>query len=148
MRTRSPRETRPFLTPYAFGVEPALYGLPLATPRRSLLSLEDFAFHFGLTFGWVSLYFVLSLVWMDGQTPAKKWLGLRVIKVNGQPITLWNSMERFGGYAAGLATGLLGFAQIYWYPNRQTIHDKIAESVVIDERKPSMAWQTQEAPLS
>jgi hypothetical protein len=77
------------------------------------------------------LYFVLSLFWM-----------------NGQPITLWNSMEHFGGYSASLATGLLGFAQIYWYPNRQTIHNKIAESVVIDERKPSMAWQMEEAPLS
>ena len=36
-----------------------------------------------------------------------------------------------GGYAAGLATGLLGFAQIFWDKNRQAIHDKIAETAVV-----------------
>ena len=37
--------------------------------------------------------------------------------------------------AAGLATGLLGFIQIYWDANRQAIHDKISATVVIDIRK-------------
>jgi uncharacterized RDD family membrane protein YckC len=72
-------------------------------------------------------------VWR-GQTPGKRLLGIRVVRLNGKPITWWASFERFGGYAAGLATGLLGFLQIFWDRNRQAIHDKIMETVVVRER--------------
>ena len=41
--------------------------------------------------------------------------------------------ERAGGYAAGFATGLLGFAQVYWDANRQAIHDRIVGTVVVRE---------------
>jgi uncharacterized RDD family membrane protein YckC len=47
---------------------------------------------------------------------------------------LWFAFERFGGYAAGIATGLFGFAQLYWDPNRQAIHDRVARTVVIRSR--------------
>jgi hypothetical protein len=50
-------------------------------------------------------------------------------------MTLWTGFERFGGYAAGLVTGLLGFAQVYWDRNRQMIHDKIVETVVVREQR-------------
>ena len=43
--------------------------------------------------------------------------------------------ERFGGYAASVTLGLLGFAQILWDKNRQGFHDKIVETVVIDAPK-------------
>ena len=89
----------------------------------------------GFGFGWAAAYFTLRLVWWQGQTFGKAALGLRVLRLNGKPLTTWNSFERAGGYAAGLATGLLGFAQIWWDPNRQAIHDKICGTVVIDTRK-------------
>jgi uncharacterized RDD family membrane protein YckC len=85
----------------------------------------------GITVGWVGLYFTLFLAWWGGQTPGKFLLGLRVVRLSGEPITLWYAFERFGGYAAGLATGLLGFAQLIWDPNRQAIHDRVARTVVI-----------------
>jgi uncharacterized RDD family membrane protein YckC len=85
----------------------------------------------GITVGWVGLYFTLFLAWWGGQTPGKSLLGLRVVRLSGEPITLWYAFERFGGYAAGLATGLFGFAQLIWDPNRQAIHDRVARTVVI-----------------
>lgn len=88
----------------------------------------------GLQIGWVGVYFTLFLAWWSGQTPGKRFLGLRVVRLDGERLTLWVSFERFGGYAAGLATGLLGFAQVFWDPNRQAIHDRIAHTVVIRER--------------
>jgi uncharacterized RDD family membrane protein YckC len=88
----------------------------------------------GIGFGWTGLYFTAFTALWRGQTPGKKLLGIRVLRLNGQPMTLWMSFERFGGYAAGLLTGLLGFAQVYWDRNRQMIHDKITETVVIRER--------------
>lgn len=89
--------------------------------------LEDL----GIGFGWAALYFTACTFWMKGQTPGKWLFGLKVIKLDGSTMTLWESFERYGGYGAGLATGLLGFAQIFWEPNRQAIHDKISETLVI-----------------
>lgn len=89
----------------------------------------------GLSFGWAAFYFsVLTAAW-SGQTPGKKLLNIRVIQLDGTPLSIWDSFGRYGGYAAGLATGLMGFAQIYWDPNRQAIHDKISSTIVIDLKK-------------
>ena len=58
-------------------------------------------------------------------------LRIKVIKLDGSPLNLWESFGRYGGYGAGIATGLLGFIQVFWDPNRQTIQDKIAETLVL-----------------
>lgn len=96
----------------------------------------------GLGFGWAALYFSVFTAWFRGQTVGKMLLGLRVTKIDGKPITLWESFGRYGGYSAGLATGLLGFMQILWDPNRQAIHDKISETVVLNLRNPDRANPT------
>lgn len=97
--------------------------------------IETIANDFGLTLGWIGFYFTLFLAWWHGLTPGKRLLGLQVVRLNGQPITLWVAFERFGGYAAGVATGLLGFFQVFWDPNRQGIHDRIAGTAVIHKKK-------------
>lgn len=97
--------------------------------------LKQLADDTGLALGWAGLYFIICLAWWEGQTPGKKLLKLKVVRLNGKPLRLWHSFERFGGYAAGFATGLLGFFQVYWDPNRQAIHDKIAGTVVLDMRE-------------
>lgn len=89
----------------------------------------------GLSLGWIGLYFVISIAFFRGQTLGKRFLNIRVVRLDNKPIGLLYSFERFGGYAAGIATGLLGFFQIYWDANRQAVHDKIAGTVVIDQRE-------------
>lgn len=96
--------------------------------------VRDAADEAGLIFGWGTVYLTLFLVLWNGRTPGKKALDLRVVRLNGEPLSLFLSLERAGGYAAGVATGLLGFAQVLWDPNRQAIHDKIAETVVIRDK--------------
>lgn len=59
-----------------------------------------------------------------------------MVQVNGSSPDYWESFGRYGGYGAGLATGLLGFIQIFRDPNRQAMHDKISSTIVIDNRKP------------
>jgi uncharacterized RDD family membrane protein YckC len=89
----------------------------------------------GLGFGWAAFYFtVLTSIW-NGQTPGKKLFKIRVVQLDGTKLSVWDSFGRYGGYGAGLATGLLGFLQIYWDPNRQAIHDKISSTIVIDVTK-------------
>lgn len=112
--------------------------LDAAESRSTLFTwIRDAADEAGLIFGWGTVYLTLFLALWQGRTPGKKAMGLRVVRLNGQPLGLYMSLERAGGYMAGLATGLLGFAQMWWDPNRQAIHDKIAETVVIRERMPN-----------
>lgn len=100
--------------------------------KTGLLSmLARVADELGLGFGWTGLYFTGFLAFWRGQTPGKRLLGMRVVRLDGKPMTLWASFERFGGYAASLFTGLLGFIQILWDRNRQGMHDKIVETVVV-----------------
>lgn len=89
----------------------------------------------GLGFGWAALYFTVFTSWWQGKTPGKRLMNIRVLQLDGTPLSLWDSFGRYGGYGAGFATGLLGFLQIYWDPNRQAIQDKISATVVIDEKK-------------
>jgi uncharacterized RDD family membrane protein YckC len=96
----------------------------------------------GIGLGWLGIYFTAFLALWGGRTPGKRLLGMRVVKLSGEPLGWWASFERFGGYAAGVATGLMGFAEIFWDPNRQAIHDKVAATVVVRTRgKAYEAWR-------
>ncbi len=94
----------------------------------------------GFDFGWAAVYWTLLTGWWNGQTLGKRLFGLRAVQLNGKPFTMWDSFNRCGGYAAGVATGLLGFAQALWDSNRQAIHDKVSFTVVIDVRREKIAW--------
>lgn len=85
----------------------------------------------GLGLGWSGLYFTFFLGWWRGRTPGKRLLGIRVVRLDGRPLSFWVSFERFGGYAASLFTGLEGFGRLIWDPNRQALEDKLAGTVVI-----------------
>ncbi|MBY6188514.1 RDD family protein [Marinobacter hydrocarbonoclasticus] len=88
----------------------------------------------GLGFGLAAFYFTVFVAWFDGQTVGKKLTRCRVRQLDGTPISVWDAFGRYGGYGAGITTGLLGFAQIFWDPNRQAIQDKISATVVEDLR--------------
>jgi hypothetical protein len=105
----------------------------------------------GFGFGWAAFYFTLFTAWWGGQTPGKRIMGIRVIQLDGTRLGLWDSFGRYGGYGAGFATGLLGFFQIYWDPNRQAIQDKISATVVIkgdipEDRQPETTPQLGDKP--
>ena len=90
----------------------------------------------GLRFGWAIAYFSLLPFWWQGQTVGKRLFGLRVVELTGKPLGLMTCFGRYGGYAAGLATGGTGFLQVLWDPNRQAVEDKLAHTVVVDLRGP------------
>lgn len=112
-----------------------------SSPPSILAWLQGIAADLGLGFGWAAFYFSIFTAWWRGQTPGKRLLGIQVIKLDGSSLNLWESFGRYGGYGAGIATGLLGFLQIYWDPNRQAIQDKISETLVIDLRKERVAFE-------
>jgi hypothetical protein len=96
----------------------------------------------GFGFGWASIYLTIMTSWWKGQTVGKRIMKIRVLRLDGEPMTWWAAFERAGGYAAGFATGLLGFAQVYWDANRQCIHDRISGTVVVQDGAPKVLdWQ-------
>lgn len=98
--------------------------------------LEDSLDELGETFGWGIVYFSLLPAFWGGQTLGKRLFHLRVLEIAGRPMTVLRSLKRYGGYAAGMATGGLGFAQLLWDANRQAIQDRAAHTVVVDTRAP------------
>ncbi|MGD8279059.1 MAG: RDD family protein [Gemmatimonadota bacterium] len=104
-------------------------------PRSIRTFIAGLADDLGIGFGWGALYFTAFLVLGRGQTPGKRAMGVKVIRLDGKPIGWWYAFERFGSYFASFTTGLVGFAQILWDRNRQALHDKVVETVVIRVRK-------------
>ena len=100
--------------------------------------LRDVWDQLGSAIGLWSLYFTVLLTLWKGQTVGKRLFGLRVLRLDGEPLGWWSSFERVGGYAAGIATGLLGFAQVFWDSNRQCVHDKIVGTVVVMDGAPPL----------
>lgn len=107
--------------------------------------LMDFLDEIGAGLGWGIVYFSLLPAWWGGQTVGKKLLRLRVVELTGKPMTVMRNLKRYGGYAAGLATGGIGFLQILWDPNRQGLHDKAAHTAVLDLRVQARAVAVDDA---
>jgi len=79
-------------------------------------------------------YFALLLKLGKGQTPGKWFMKAKVISITHHEIGWWQSTERALGYGASLLEGGFGFAQFFINRNQQCVHDRIAETIVVDVR--------------
>lgn len=80
------------------------------------------------------LYFGLATYFGNGKTLGKKLLKIRVVSLSHSHMTLWQSLERALGYGASILEFGFGFMQFFINPNRRTVHDRIAETIVISEK--------------
>jgi uncharacterized RDD family membrane protein YckC len=81
------------------------------------------------------LYFGLITYCTNGYTLGKRIFRIRIISTNHKHLTLWHSIERsLGYYASSLEFGF-GFLQYFIDYNRRTVHDRIAETIVIKDKK-------------
>ncbi len=91
----------------------------------------------GLGTGWALAIVVLYLGTLTylghGQTPVKRLLRIRVVSLAHDRITLWQSIERALGYGVSALELGSGFLQYFIHPNSQTVHDRIAETIVMSE---------------
>jgi uncharacterized RDD family membrane protein YckC len=81
----------------------------------------------------VSFYFgYFVFFWMlVGQTPGKMLMGVRVVSVNGRPLSFFQAVRRLIGYYIAMIPFFWGFAWVLVSDTRQGWHDKIAQTYVI-----------------
>lgn len=80
------------------------------------------------------LYFDLATYLGNGKTLGKKLLRIRVVSLTHSKMTLFQSIERALGYGASFLEAGFGFIQFFINPNERTVHDRIAETIVVDEK--------------
>jgi uncharacterized RDD family membrane protein YckC len=81
------------------------------------------------------LYFGLITFCTNGYTFGKRIFRIKIVSTNHNHLTLWHSIERsLGYYASSLEFGF-GFLQYFIDYNRRTVHDRIAETIVIKVKK-------------
>ncbi len=81
------------------------------------------------------LFFGLSFYFGNGRTIGKRVMGIRVVSIVHRRLGLWHSIERALGYGASALEFGFGFVQYFIHPNRRTVHDRMAETIVIRERR-------------
>jgi uncharacterized RDD family membrane protein YckC len=83
-------------------------------------------------------YYSLSIYYGNGKTLGKRLMGIRVVSVVHEKIGFWHALERALGYGASFLECGFGFLQYFIDPNKRTVHDRIAETIVIQDRKPKV----------
>ncbi len=80
---------------------------------------------------------------MFGQTPGKLLMGLHVVRTNGRPLTVGSALLRYVGYWLSAIPLGLGFLWVLVDDKRQGWHDKVADTRVTYESRPSFSQQKQ-----
>jgi uncharacterized RDD family membrane protein YckC len=79
------------------------------------------------------LYFGFFVRITNGFTPGKRLMRIRVVSLEHARISRWQAMERALGYGASALEGGFGFIQYFLYKNHTCVHDRIAETIVVQE---------------
>ena len=77
------------------------------------------------------VYEGLLIAFWNGQTIGKLAMGIRVVSVGGQPVSVGMSFARAAMKIISGLVLLLGYLWMLWDPNKQTWHDKVAGTYVV-----------------
>jgi uncharacterized RDD family membrane protein YckC len=77
------------------------------------------------------IYEALLIAYWNGQTIGKKAMGIRVVSAGGAPVPVGMAFVRsLMKLVSGVAL-MLGYLWMLWDPNKQTWHDKVAQTYVV-----------------
>ena len=92
--------------------------------------------------GWVLAVAGAYFVWFwthGGQTlPMKTWR-LKVVRVDGAPVTPWRALHRYALAVLGLFAAGLGFLWALVDRDRQFLHDRLAGTALVEVSAPPRA---------
>ncbi|MBD2891352.1 hypothetical protein amrb99_02550 [Actinomadura sp. RB99] len=109
--------------------------------------------------GFAVAAFVLNAVYhclipaVSGRTPGKWLAGIKIIRTDFSDIGLGRATWRYvfmlllGGVTLGIGS-LIDAAWLLWDPDAQTLHDKAADTWVVEARDPRMDVHTSANPYS
>ncbi len=66
-----------------------------------------------------------------GQTPGSMVMKIKVVRADGQPLSIATGVLRYIGYVISCVVVFIGLLWALWDPYKQGWHDKIASTVVI-----------------
>lgn len=90
-------------------------------------------------YGVAAVYFTLLTRSRRGATLGKRLMGMRVVRLDGHRLSLWEGVERFAGYLHIPGTLGLGLLDLWHDPNRRMAHDRAAHTAVTRVRRASTA---------
>ena len=102
-------------------------------PAQENVQLEFTFFRNWYSAAWLVVYFTIGLYLGKGRTIGKKICRIRVVSLVHEHISFWHAFERSLGYGASALEAGFGFFQYFLRPDRRTIHDRIAETIVVFE---------------
>lgn len=79
----------------------------------------------------MNLFYFTYFHGTTGQTLGKRLLGLKVVRLSGEPMTLGTAFLRWVGYIVSGVVFYLGFLWIAFDARKQGWHDKIAGTCVV-----------------
>jgi uncharacterized RDD family membrane protein YckC len=100
--------------------------------KRFLAFFVDIVLLSFISWGGANIVYFIGMWAWKGQTLGQMIVNVKVIRIDGKPVDLRTSAIRFIGYLiCGLTLGL-GFLVIAFDKNKQGLHDKLAETYVIN----------------
>jgi uncharacterized RDD family membrane protein YckC len=105
-----------------------------ATALALLVTRGRLDYHHPLFRSYLFLVCFLFYAWFwthGGQTLGMRAWRLRVQRLDGRPITLWQALLRFLAAIPSWALLGLGYLWILVDKNRMALHDRISESVIV-----------------
>jgi uncharacterized RDD family membrane protein YckC len=109
-----------------FGVDQWLANIEGAEPAHISIAILLSSAGINLV---VSVFYNIGFWMLSGQTPGKRILGLRVLRIDGERLRLRNAILRQVGYWIS-SIFFLGFIWILLDNKRQGFHDKIGGTIV------------------
>ncbi len=85
--------------------------------------------------GVAALYFTLLTRGRRGATLGKRLVGIRVVRLDGERLSLRESFERFSGYLHIPSSLGLALLDLWHDPNRRLPHDRVVHTAVVRERR-------------
>lgn len=113
------------------GAEPA-EGALIRVPLERLI---PFRLRGLVAYGVAAIYFALFNRGRRGATLGKRLLKIRVVRLDGRRLSLWEGVERFAGYLQIPGTLGLSVRDLWIDPNRRMGHDRLVNTAVVRVRR-------------
>ncbi len=123
-------------SPFGIGISLLLKRDPFSLDFSSSLGMADF---------WITVLGILAitfclLLFNDGQTLGMQLLGIQLKKENGKKLDFATVLVRWlGSILSGLALNI-GYLWCAWDAMKQTWHDKMAGTIVVEKRSLPTSW--------